>query len=54
MIPDELDCETAHKVLSIWQEVQNYAFVATPVVIAYDVDASTVAEDHAAPTTSKA
>lgn len=45
MIPDELDYETAHKVLSIWQEVQNYAFKSyVPVVIAYDVDASTVAE----------
>ncbi len=45
MIPDELDYETAHKVLSIWQEVQNYSFKSyVSVVVAYDVDASSVAE----------
>jgi penicillin-binding protein 2 len=45
MIPDELDHVMARKVLSIWQEVQNYAFKSyVSVVIAFDVDASTVAE----------
>ena len=45
MLPDELDYETAHKVLSIWQEVQNLAFKSyVPVTIAQDVDANSVAE----------
>lgn len=45
MIPDDMTYEEAFKVLSIWQEVQNMAFKAyIPVVIAYDVDSSTVAE----------
>ncbi len=44
-IPDSMDYETAHKVLSIWQEVQNYSYKSyVSVVIAYDVDASSVAE----------
>ncbi len=45
MIPDDVDYETAHKVLSIWQEVQNLAFKSyVPVTIAQNVDANTVAE----------
>ena len=44
-IPDSLDYQTAHKVLSIWQEVQDYSYKSyISVVIAYDVDASSVAE----------
>ena len=45
MIPDDVDYEMAHKVLSIWQEVQNLAFKSyVPVTIAQDVDANSVAE----------
>ena len=44
-IPDELDYASAHKILSIWQEVQNYSFKSyVSVMVAYDVDASSVAE----------
>ena len=44
-IPDDIDYEMAHKILSIWQEVQNYSFKSyVAVVIAYGVDASSVAE----------
>lgn len=45
MIPESFTFEEAAKVLSVWQEVQNMAFRSyIPVVIAYDVDISTVAE----------
>ncbi|MDL2220399.1 hypothetical protein LJC55_01900, partial [Eubacteriales bacterium OttesenSCG-928-N14] len=45
MLPDSLSFEDAVKVLSIWQEVQNYAFKSyMPVTIATDVDAATMSE----------
>ena len=40
---EELDYETQYKVLSIWQELQMYAYLSKPVTIAYDVDMTTVA-----------
>ncbi len=44
-IPDDLDYGMAHKILSVWQEVQNYSFKSyVSVIVAYDVDASSVAE----------
>ena len=44
---EELDYETQYKVLSIWQELQMYAFLSKPVVIAYDVNMNTVAQIEA-------
>lgn len=45
---EDLDYETQYKVLSIWQELQMYAYLSKPVAIAYDVDMNTVAQIEAA------
>ena len=45
---EDLDYETQYKVLSIWQELQMYAFQSKPVAIAYDVNMNTVAQIEAA------
>lgn len=45
---EDLDYETQYKVLSIWQELQMYAFLSKPVAIAYDVNMNTVAQIEAA------
>ncbi len=45
---EDLDYETQYKVLSIWQELQMYAYLSKPVAIAYDVNMNTVAQIEAA------
>ena len=45
---EDLDYETQYKILSIWQELQMYAYLSKPVTIAYDVDMNTVAQIEAA------
>lgn len=45
LIPETVDYETAHKVLSIWQEVQNNAFRSYyDIIISTDVDMVTISE----------
>lgn len=45
---EDQDYETQYKILSIWQELQMYAYLSKPVTIAYDVDMNTVAQIEAA------
>lgn len=45
---EDLPYETQFKVLSIWQELQMYAYLSKPVAIAYDVNMTTVAQVEAA------
>lgn len=45
---EDLDFDTQYKLLSIWQELQMYAYLSKPVTIAYDVDMETVAQIEAA------
>lgn len=44
---EDLPYETQFKVLSIWQELQMYAYLSKPVAIAYDVNMTTVAQVEA-------
>jgi len=43
-VPEELDYESRHKILSVWQEMQMHAFLGNPIVIAENVSFETVAK----------
>lgn len=43
-VPEELDYESRHKILSVWQEMQMHAFLGNPIVIAQNVSFETVAK----------
>lgn len=47
-VPEGLDYEMAHKIMSVWQEMQMNAYLGTPVTVASGVSYSTVAQISAA------